>query len=68
MEKRTDNPREGSNRLLKWTNGNVKHMVEHCIQEPPTMSYCQYAKNILVEKYRNPYHGMETERRLRLGQ
>ena len=69
VEKRTDSPREGLDRLLKCTNGNVKYMVKHCIQEPPTMSYCQNAKNTLVEKYRNLYRGIvEYRKRLRLGQ
>ena len=36
----------------KW---NVKEMIKHFVQEPPTMGY-QHAKKILVEKYGNPYH------------
>ena len=43
-------------RLLKYTIGNVKEMIKHCVQEP-TMGY-QHAKKILVEKYGNPYHVM----------
>ena len=62
VEKRTDNPRGRLARLLKYTNGNAKEMVRHCVQEPPTMGY-QQAKKILVEKYQNPYHFMAEYRK-----
>ena len=57
VEKRIDDPRGRLARLLKYTSGNAKEMIKHCVQEPPTMGY-QHAKKILVEKYGNPYHVM----------
>ena len=57
IEKRIDDPRGRLARLLKYTSGNAKEMIKHCIQEPPTMGY-QHAKKILVEKYGNRYHVM----------
>ena len=57
VEKRIDDPRGRLARLLKYTSGNAKEMIKHCIQEPPTMGY-QYAQKILVEKYGNLYHVM----------
>lgn len=57
VEKRIDDPRGRSARLLKYTSFNPKDMIKHCLQELPTMSY-QHTKKILVEKYRNPYHVM----------
>ena len=57
VEKRIDDPRGRLARLLKYTSGNAKEMIKHCIQEPPIMGY-QHAKKILVEKYGNQYHVM----------
>ena len=57
VEKRIDDPRGKLARLLKYTSGNVKEMMKHCVQEPPTMG-CQHAKKILVEKYGNIYPAM----------
>ena len=57
VEKRIDDPRGRSARLLKYTSGDAKEMIKYCVQEPPTMGY-QHAKKILVEKYGNPYHVM----------
>ena len=57
VEKRIDHPRGRLARLLKYTNGNAKEMIKHCVQEPPTMGY-QYVKKILLEKFGNPYHVM----------
>ena len=36
-------------RLLKYTIGNVKEMIKHCVQEPTT-GY-QHAKKILVDQH-----------------
>ena len=57
MEQRIDDPRGRLARLLKYTSGNAKEMIKHCVQEPPTMGY-QHAKKILVGKYGKPYHVM----------
>ena len=57
VEKRIDDLRGRSARLLKYTSFNPKDMIKHCLQELPTMSY-QHTKKILVEKYGNPYHVM----------
>ena len=57
VEKWIDDRRGRLARLLKYTSGNVKEMVKHCVQEATTMDY-QHAKKILVEKYGNPYYVM----------
>ena len=56
VEKRIDDPARRLARL-KYTGGNAKEMIKHCVQESPTMGY-QHTKKILVEKYRNPYQVM----------
>ena len=49
VKREIDDPRGKLARLLKYTSGNAKEMIRHCVQEPPTMGY-QHAKKILVEK------------------
>ena len=39
VEKRIDDPRGRLARLLKYTSGNAKEMIKHCVQESPTMCY-----------------------------
>ena len=43
VEKRIDDPRGRLARLLKYTSGNAKEMIKHCVQKPPFMDY-QHAK------------------------
>ena len=57
VKREIDDPRGKLARLLKYTSGNAKETIRHCVQEPPTMGY-QHAKKILVEKYGNPHHFM----------
>ena len=57
VKKRIDNPKGKLPRLLKYTSGNRKEMIKHCVQESLAVGY-QHTKKILVEKYGNPYHIM----------
>ena len=55
--KRIEGPRGRLTRLINYTRGDAEEMIKHCVQIPPTMGY-QYAKKILMEKYRNSYHAI----------
>ena len=39
MEKRIDDPRGRLTRQLKYTSGDGKKMIKHCVQEQPAMGY-----------------------------
>ena len=54
VEKKIDDPRGRLTRLIKYTDGQPKEMIKHCIQEPPAVGY-KNARSPLEEKYENPH-------------
>ena len=54
VEKKIDDPRGGLTRLIKYTDGQPKEMIKHCIQQPPAVGY-KNARSLLEEKYGNPH-------------
>ena len=51
-EKNIDDPRDRLTRLIKYTDGELKEMIEHCIQQPVSVGY-KNARSLLEEKYGN---------------
>ena len=39
VEKRIDNPRGKLTRLIKYTKGDAKEMIKHCVQQPPAQGF-----------------------------
>ena len=54
VEKRIDNPRGKLTRLIKYTKGDAKEMIKHCVQQPPAEVF-RNAKALLERNYGNPY-------------
>ena len=61
-EKQIDNPRGRLTRLIRYTKGDPKDMIQHCVQQPPSVGY-KNAKKILDQKYGNPYNIMGVYRK-----
>ena len=57
VEKEIDDTRGKLTRLLKYTRGHAKEIINYCVQDSSTMIY-QHTKKMLVEIYGNPYHSM----------
>ena len=53
-EKRIKDPRGRLNLLIKYTEGNPKEMIKHCVQQCAAVGY-DNAKKLLQQKYGNPY-------------
>ena len=62
VEKRIDDPRGRLTRLIRYTKGDPKDMIQHCVQQPPSVGY-KNAKKILDQKYGNPYNIMGVYRK-----
>ena len=54
VEKKIDDPRGRLTRLTKYTDGQPKEMIKHCIQQPAAVGY-KNARSLLEEKYGNPH-------------
>ena len=54
VEKQIDDPRVRLKRLIRYTKGDPKDMIQHCVQQPTSVGY-KNAKKILDQKYENPY-------------
>ena len=54
VEKKIDDPEGRLTRLTKYTDGQPKEMIKHCIQQPAAVGY-KNARSLLVEKYGNPH-------------
>ena len=52
-----DDPRGRLSQMIRYTKGNAKDMIQHCVQQPPSISG-ENAKKILEQKYGNPYNIM----------
>ena len=57
VEKRIDDPRGKLTRLIRYTKGDPKDMIQHCVQQLPSVGY-KNAKKMLDQKYGNPYNIM----------
>ena len=62
VEKRIDEPRGRLTRLIRYTKGDSKDMIQHCMEQPPSVGY-KNAKKSLDQKYRNPYNIMGVYRK-----
>ena len=54
VEKRSEDPRGRLTRLIKYTKGDLKEMIKHCVQPTAADGY-DNAKKLLQQNYRNPY-------------
>ena len=54
VEKKIVDPQGRLTRLIKYTDGQPKEMIKHCIQQPAAVGY-KNAVSLLEEKYRNPH-------------
>ena len=54
VEKKIDDPRGRLTRLIKYTDGQPKEMIKHCIQQSAAAGY-KNARSFLEEKYGNPH-------------
>ena len=61
-EKRIDNPRGRLTRLIRYTKGDPKDMIQHCMEQPTSVGY-KNAKKTLDQKYGNPYNIMGVYRK-----
>ena len=55
VQKKIDNPRGRLARLIRYTDGEPKEMIKHCIQQPASVGY-KNARSLLEEKYGNPHY------------
>ena len=62
VEKRIEDPRGRLTRLIKYTKGDPKEMIKHCVQQPAAVGY-DNAKKLLQQRYRNPYRIMSMYRK-----
>ena len=62
VEKQIDDPRSRLTRLIRYTKGDPKDMIQHCVPQPPSIGY-KNAKKILDQKYGNPYNIMGVYRK-----
>ena len=63
VEKKFDKPRGKLTRLIKYTKGNTKEMIKHCIQQPRAPGF-KNAKALWERKYGNPYNIMTMYRKV----
>ena len=54
VEKKVDDARGRLTRLIKYTDGEPKEMIKHCIQQPANIGY-KNARSLLEQKYGNPH-------------
>ena len=52
VEKQIDDLRGRLSPLIRYMTGDLKDMIQHCIQQPPSVSY-RNAKKLLDQKYGN---------------
>ena len=62
VEKPIHDPRGRLTRLIRYTKDDPKDMIQHCVQQPPSVGY-KNAKKILDQKYGNPYNTMGVYRK-----
>ena len=54
VEKKIDDARGRLTRLIKYTDGEPKEMIKHCIHQPANIGY-KNARSLLEQKYGNPH-------------
>ena len=54
VESKVDNPRGKLTRLIKYTSGDARELIKHCIQLPSNEGF-KHAKYLLEKVYGNPY-------------
>ena len=54
VERKVDDPHGRLVRLLKFTDGEAKETIRHCIQQPAEIG-CRLAKSLLEDHYGNPH-------------
>ena len=62
VEKQIDDPRSRLTRLIRYTKGDPKDMIQHCVQQPRSVGY-KNAEKIFDQKYGNPYSIMSVYRK-----
>ena len=62
VEKKIDDARGMLTRLIKYTGGEPKEMIKHCIQQPANTGY-KNARSLLEQKYGNPHSIIAAYRR-----
>ena len=62
VEKKIDDARGRLTRLIKYTGGEPKEMIKHCIQQPANIGY-KNARSLLEQKYGNPHSIIAAYRR-----
>ena len=54
VDSKIEEPREGLTRLIKFTTGEARELIKHCIQLPHNIGY-QHARALLEITHRNPH-------------
>lgn len=54
VESKVDDPRGRLTRLIKFTIGEPRELIRHCIQHPPEVGY-ENAIELLTKRYGNPH-------------
>ena len=54
VDRRIEDPRVKITHLIKYTKGDPKEMIKHCVQQPVAVRY-NNAKKLLEQKCGNPY-------------
>ena len=62
IESKTDDPQGCLARLIKYTKGEAKEIIKHCIQHPPKLEY-QNALILLEKQYGDPFRIMSSYRK-----
>ena len=60
VKQKTDDPHGRLIRLLKFTDGEGKETIGHCIQQPSEIQY-RIAKSLLEDHYGNPQYAYQKE-------
>jgi len=62
VDYKVDDPHGRLVRLLKFTEGEAKEIIKHCIQQPPATGYA-LAKTLLERHYGNPHRILSAYRK-----
>ena len=62
VESKVDDPREKLTRLIKYTSGDAREPIKHCIQLPSNEGF-KHAKYLLEKVYGNPHKTLASYRK-----
>ena len=62
VEKEIDKSRGRLTRLIKYTIGEAKDLIMHCIHQPSSVGY-ENAKKLLLSRYGDPHNVLATYRK-----